>query len=94
MQSSSSGVVAAAADLRVRLLWLTLFRTVATTEGGVLGAAMLGAVAAGFFPDLAAAADRMVKTGACYTPDDATGSIYDAGYRRYRDLYTRLAGLA
>ncbi len=31
MQSSSSGVVAAAADLRVRLLWLTLFRTVATT---------------------------------------------------------------
>ncbi len=30
MQSSSSGVVAAAADLRVRLLWLTLFRTVAT----------------------------------------------------------------
>lgn len=31
MPSSSSGVVAAAADLRVRLLWLTLFRTVATT---------------------------------------------------------------
>ena len=31
MQSSSTGVVAAAADLRVRLLWLTLFRTVATT---------------------------------------------------------------
>ena len=31
MRSSSSGVVAASADLRVRLLWLTLFRTVATT---------------------------------------------------------------
>lgn len=36
MQSNSSGVVAAAADLRVRLLWLTLFRTIATTL--ILGA--------------------------------------------------------
>jgi two-component system, NtrC family, sensor histidine kinase PilS len=31
VQSSSSGVVSAAADLRVRLLWLTLFRTITTT---------------------------------------------------------------
>ncbi len=31
MPSNKGGVAAAAADLRVRLLWLTLFRTVATT---------------------------------------------------------------
>ena len=77
MQSSSSGVVAAAADLRVRLLWLTLFRTVATTL--ILG--VLAAQLASGLPKSLTTADltSFAIIGLSYVLTLVTGLLLRAG---------------
>jgi len=52
------------------------------------GAAMLAGVAAGNFPDLAAAADATVRLAPePVRPDPATRDVLDEAYDRYRRLF-------
>jgi len=67
--------------------------TIATEEAACLGAAMLGAVAAGAYPTLAEAAAQMVQTKALYQPNPAHAVAYAEAYRRYIKLYERLEPL-
>jgi xylulokinase len=69
------------------------FVTVPTVDVGTLGAAILGAVAAGRAPDLASAAARMVRLGAVAAPDPAQTARYGELYATYLALYPRLRDL-
>jgi L-ribulokinase len=55
------------------------------------GAALFGAVAAGFFPDISAAiAATRPPVARSYSPDAQARAIYDRVYSIYRSLYERL----
>jgi xylulokinase len=60
-------------------------RVPATAESSVLGAAMLGGVAAGLFT-LEEGQARMVRPGPTFRPDPARTARYDALHSRYRQL--------
>ncbi|TAK21788.1 MAG: hypothetical protein EPO26_13510 [Chloroflexota bacterium] len=60
-------------------------RTPRIVETSVLGAAMLGGVAAGLF-SLDEAARRMVHPGRSFQPDETAHAVYNAIYRRYCEL--------
>lgn len=68
-------------------------QTVNREEGPAYGAALLAAVGAGAFPDLAAAARATLTRGAPEAPDPAAHRAYDAPYARFRALYPALRGL-
>jgi xylulokinase len=53
-------------------------------EGPAFGAALLAAVGAGAFPDLAAAARATVVRGALETPVPESHAAYELSYRRFR----------
>mgnify|MGYP002682497050 CR=1 FL=1 len=55
-----------------------------TTEATCLGAGILAATAAGWYPDVQAAAAAMTGTAECFTPDPANHSRYD---RLYTEVY-------
>jgi xylulokinase len=60
-------------------------------EASATGAACLAAVAAGWVPDVASAAESLVSTSAdLVEPDSSTASIHAAGYARYRQAYDAL----
>lgn len=67
--------------------------TVPTADVGTLGAAMLGAVAAGLYPDLATATGGMVRLGQTIAPDPSLADRYAAQYAAYTALYPRLHDL-
>ncbi len=58
-----------------------------------IGAAMLGAVAVGAWPDLAAAAERVGAIDRVVAPDPTTKGAYDEAYARYRALFESLRPL-
>jgi xylulokinase len=58
-----------------------------TTEATNLGAGILAAYAAGWYPDVRAAADAMTQTGRSFEPDSKTHAIYN---RLYHEVYTGL----
>jgi len=60
-------------------------RVPATAESSVVGAAMLGGVAAGLFT-LAEGQAAMVRPGPTFRPDPDVARRYDALYRRYCQL--------
>jgi len=64
--------------------------TVATTEGAAYGAAVLGAVGAGWFDRVADATEQWVVTSVVASPGEATAAYRD-GHARYRELYPALA---
>lgn len=64
--------------------------TVDREEGPAYGAALLAAVGAGAFTDLAAAARATLTRGVPEVPDDAVHRAYDEPYRRFRSLYLAL----
>lgn len=69
---------------------------VVTLEGdsaAVRGDAMIAGVAAGVFPDLAAACSAMVTIQDRYEPDPATRAAYDDAYGRYLRLFDALRPL-
>ncbi|HWJ24793.1 MAG TPA: xylulokinase, partial [Gemmatimonadaceae bacterium] len=59
-------------------------------EGPALGAALLGAVAAGAFPDVATACRAAIARGEATPPDAGAHRAYDAPYARFRALYPAL----
>jgi xylulokinase len=80
-------------------LWLQIkadvlgksIRTTESEETACLGAAMIGAVGAGYYADLDAAAANMVRLKATITPNPAQRAVYAQAYARYCELYDRLA---
>lgn len=64
----------------------TVTRT-STTEATNLGAGILAACAAGWFPSVRAAADAMTSTERSFQPDDKAHSVYD---RLFREVYVPL----
>jgi len=58
--------------------------TVNREEGPAYGAALLAAVGAGAFPDLAAAIERTLTRTARLTPDPEAHAAYQEPYRRFR----------
>jgi xylulokinase len=61
-----------------------------TGENGVLGAAMLAALGAGLYPDVATAGAAMVRLQRSVAPDGALAETYDRLYERYVGLYPPL----
>ena len=59
-------------------------------SGAALGAALIGAVAAGIFPDLPSACDRCVTRGEATEPDPAAAAAYDKIFPIYESLYPAL----
>ena len=64
--------------------------TVSTTEGAAYGAAMLGAVGAGWFGSVEAAAKALVTVMPAASPGQDVGA-YRAAHEAYRELYPALA---
>jgi len=58
--------------------------------GSCLGAAWVAAIGTGASSDWAGAS-ALVHRGLTVVPNPSHAAIYDAGYRRFRDLYDRLA---
>lgn len=58
----------------------------ACTEPVLLGSAMLGAVAAGVYPDLHRAMPAMSRIATRCAPDPATGALHEARYAAFRAL--------
>ncbi len=58
-----------------------------------IAAAMLGAVAVGGWPDLAAAAEQVGEIERMVEPDPAARAAYDEAYARYRELFECLRPL-
>lgn len=63
--------------------------TVSTEEGAAYGAALLGSVGAGRFPNASDAADACVRVEPAASPSDDTGA-YREWHTRYRELYPAL----
>lgn len=62
-------------------------------EGPALGAAILAAVGAGAFPDVASACARMVLPGKTEYPEPELVAKYEGGYARFRRFYPALRPL-
>ncbi|MFI5226239.1 MAG: xylulokinase, partial [Candidatus Limnocylindrales bacterium] len=63
---------------------------VATEEGAAFGAAILAAVAAGWYPTVDEATDAIVRVTPIASPG-AAAPAYRAAHARYRGLYPALA---
>lgn len=67
----------------------------AVEEGAAFGAALLGGVAGGVWPDVEAAVAACVRFGGdVVEPEPAWRETYDAGYARFRALYPALREVA
>jgi L-ribulokinase len=61
---------------------------IGSAQGPALGSAIHAAVAAGAYPDVAAASEAMGRvTRSVYTPDEGRAAVYDALYAEYRTLH-------
>ena len=61
-----------------------------TAEQSALGAALLAAVHAGFFPSLEEGCAAAVRYGEPVEPESEAMEVYAALYARYRELYPAL----
>ena len=55
-------------------------------ESTLLGAAILGGIASGLFPDIYVAVDT-IRSGKAYKPDAAATAAYGEGYEKYKKMY-------
>jgi xylulokinase len=82
-------------------LWLRIIASVLgiplehteVEEGAAYGAALLGGVAGGVFPDVETAIARCVRPTGRVEPDPAWAEVYEAGYARFRAAYPALKRL-
>ena len=58
-----------------------------TNQGGALGAAILGAVGAGHFKDVAQGCEAMIKVTNTVKPNPEKKAYYDEKYQRFTKLY-------
>ena len=65
--------------------------TVETLEASALGAAMIGAVGAGIFKDIAEASEHMVKVKDIYEPDSHAVSQYNEVFEVWKSCYEGLS---
>ena len=80
--------------------WLHIFadvlelpiETVEAAEPGALGCAMAAAVAAGIYPDLAAASQAMAKPGRRVEPDPSRFDLYRKKYALYSKVAAAMGG--
>jgi xylulokinase len=76
-------------------LWLEIVASIlgvpleltAVEEGSAYGAALLGGVAGGVFPDVRTAVEQCVRVRETIEPDPAWRAAYEDGYARFRRLY-------
>lgn len=67
--------------------------TLKTRESACLGAAVLGAVAAGLYGDVDSAVEGLVRPGERFEPHPENRAVYDRNYENYLDLYDALEPL-
>ncbi len=65
--------------------------TPSTTEGAAFGAATLAAVGAGWFADVGAATEALVRTTPAASPDRDRAAAYAEAHAAFRELYPALA---
>ena len=76
-------------------LWLQIhadvagitFKRTRCADAPALGCAILAAVAAGFYPDVAGACDAMVRDGGIVTPNAEAHAAYATAYAAYKATY-------
>lgn len=62
-----------------------------TRQGSALGAALCCAVGVGIFRSLEEARDAWIHAGEVFEPSPENVELYEQGFRRWKDLYRRLA---
>ena len=68
-------------------------QTLASAEGGILGASILAGVGAGWYPDAAAGARRVVSPSATWAPAAAAMARYAGAFRTFCTVHDALHGL-
>jgi xylulokinase len=68
-------------------------QTLACTEGGILGAAILAGVGAGWYSDAAAGAAHVVRPSGTWQPTAETTAAYERSYREFCTAHDALEGL-
>ncbi|WP_322152672.1 xylulokinase [Paratractidigestivibacter sp.] len=76
-------------QMLVNVLGIEL-RLPTTEQGPGYGGALLAAVAAGVYPDVAAACDAVISVRATVAPDPAVVAAYEARYQAWRQMYPAL----
>ncbi|HLA42586.1 MAG TPA: FGGY-family carbohydrate kinase, partial [Aggregatilineales bacterium] len=64
--------------------------TTRVAEASLLGSAILAAVAAGAYPDIEQASQKMVQLEGAYHPDPEAHQAYQFFFEKYRQTYTQL----
>jgi xylulokinase len=68
-------------------------QTLARTEGGIQGAAILAGVAAGWYPNAAAGAEEVIRPAGTWTPSPAAAGAYEAVFRTFCTVHDALDGV-
>lgn len=79
-------------QMKADILGIPVYRA-QEREAGCLGAAMLAAVALGWYASLDEASTRMVRVEREYMPDALARSVYEESYGHYIELYRSLGPL-
>jgi xylulokinase len=77
------------AQLRADLMQLPV-ETLTASDASATGAAVLAAVAARLYPDIAAAVRALQLPTEAIAPNTANAAVYDDAYRRYRAVFAAL----
>lgn len=77
------------AQMRADLMQLPV-EALTASDASATGAAVLAAVAAGLYPDVAAAAAALDLKAETIAPDAGRAAVHDEAYRRYRTVFAAL----
>lgn len=77
------------AQMRADLMQLPV-ETLTASDASATGAAVLAAVTAAIYPDIAAAVAALELRPETVAPDTANAAVYDDAYRRYREVFAAL----